>query len=278
MTKQLKMIEEDLSPLSQKEQLNCKYHKYVMKEQFIDVVIKRTGKIVKKCPKCQAQIIENKKIMMMDWKKEKENVTDYYVRRMLSRGKNALGMHEYPENLVKAKAATIKLNQAIIKANEPLKKCHKHGDLYKNDVIKAGKYANDEIRYRCKKCMKELHARHYDLNKIKILHSHKKYTEANEEKVRKIKRESNKKNRYKHKDRENLRKKLRERIHTKELSDRYVKKLLVKRTGLSMSDVPDELIDCMRAVQKLKRNIKFKSLEQKYTSIGEKINGKDKDD
>lgn len=278
MDKQLKMIEEDSSLLSKKEELNCKYHKHVIKEQFIDVLIKSTGKTVKRCWRCEREAQENKKLRILDWKAHKEEVSDYYVRSLLARGRNTLKAKEYPEALVQAKQAAIKLNKAIAKAKEPLKKCPKHGDLYKDDVIKAGKEKSGNPRFRCKQCMRDIHAKHYDLNKIKILHSHKKYREVNEEKVKQTKRDSNRKNRHKYRERENLRKKLAERIHCKELSNRYVKKLIVKRTGISMSDVPDNLIDCMRAVQKLKRNIKFKSLEKKYIPMGDKINGENKDD
>jgi hypothetical protein len=214
--------------------------------------------------------MENKKERQEDWRREKENITDYYVRRTLVMGtKTPLPMQDYPQILIEAKRSVIKLKRAADKMNEPIKECAKHGKLYREDVIKAGKDRGGEIKYRCKKCMKELHERHYALHKTKVLLQHKKYKDANKEKVRQMISLSAKNHRHKYRVRENERKRLFDREATRELKDRCIKKLLVKRTGLSMRDIPPDLIEVMRAVQLLKRGIKSQILKKK---IGDKSN------
>ena len=144
---------------------------------------------------------------------------------------------------------------------KPVKICAKHGDLYRDDVILAGFNQSGSRRLRCRACMKDLHARHYLANKFKVKEAHHVYKMENKEKVRQMKSISAKKHRHKYKDRENQRKKLAERIDTKELSDRYVKKILSKRSNLSMSDIPPALIEMGRAVLKFKRTMKRKKID-----------------
>jgi len=251
----------------------CKHHGYAKEEDLVDVTIKKTGKIVKRCKFCERDKFENKKVYTEDWKREKESLSDYYVRRTLVHGtKNALPMQDYPEILVEAKRAVIKLKRQTEIIKQPIKECSKHGKLYREDVIKAGKERSGNQKYKCKKCMKELHAKHYELHKVKVKLAHEQYKNKNKTQVAKSKAESYKKNKHKYLARENERKRIYDREATKLLKDRCIKKLLVKRTGLSMSDVPQELIETMRAVQLLKRGIKSHSLKKK---IEDKKNVKD---
>lgn len=137
-----------------------------------------------------------------------------------------------------------------------IKVCSKHGALYLKDVNKAGFYASGNPAFRCKSCMKESHRIHYLKHTEKVRTSQKKYFEENKEKVRKLKLKSNKKNAYKHLKRENYRKKMRERKASLNLEDRYIKKHIVKRTSLSIKDVPEPLIELARQSLKLKRLIR----------------------
>ncbi len=268
-------IQEEIKPLS------CKYHLYAKEDDFIDVVIKKTGEIVKRCRMCERFKADNKKLATLEYQREKENVTEYYVRRLLSRGKGSMPMHEYPKELVEVKQATVKLKRAIDKINEPIKVCDKHGDLFKDDVIKAGKFSSGNQRYRCKKCMKEIHQKHYDLHKIKVLAKHNAYKKENPERAKETKRKSYLKHKHKYLEKENARrarfKKLNpekyhefERKSVDELSDRYVKKTITKRTTLRNADIPNELVECVRAVMKLRRSLKKSRSEEKFIKLKEK--------
>lgn len=251
----------------------CRMHRWAVKENFILVTIKKTKENVIRCGYCEREKYESKKIRSQQWQDHKERITPYYVRRLLSLGRG-LSMDAIPDELVEVKQAVVKLKRMTDKMNQPLKKCTKHGKLYKDDVIKSGKEASGNPKWRCRHCMRELHAKHYDLHKAKVLAAHKSYKERNPEKVAQSKKESRKKNRHKHKDSENLRKKLAERKHTRELSDRYMKKSLVKRTNLSMSDIPQSLIDCKRALMQLKRSVRTRMDQQKIEKLEEQLDGK----
>jgi hypothetical protein len=151
--------------------------------------------------------------------------------------------------------------------NPPLKTCKTHGALYRDNVIKSGFYESGKPAFKCKACMRELHARHYKINKTKIREANNLYKKENKEKHAAIKKKSLIKNRHKYKERQNYIKKISERVQTEEMSDRYIKKMITKRSNLSMSDVPEEMIKLGRAVLQLKRTLRRK-----------KIDGKNKDD
>jgi len=256
----------------------CETHPFAKEEDLIDVLVKKTNEVVKRCRYCERMKQINKLEAKKEWEIHKQEVTDYYVRRSFSHSKSAgkrLKMHEIPSELVEAKQAVIKLKRMVDKLNAPLKKCEKHGYLYINDVIKSGKTKAGTPQYKCRQCMQEIHKRNYQMNKLIIKEKHKKYRLENKEKIKQIKKESFQKHGYKYLPRENERKRLHDLKGSAELNDRYVKKLIVKRTTLSMSDVSPEMIECVRAIHLLKRKVKSKQKSQKLFGLKEKMNDKD---
>lgn len=67
--------------------------------------------------------------------------------------------------------------------NVIVKVCKKHGDLTINDLVKSGT-SRGEQKYRCKKCLKILHANHYQNNKKELYEKHREYKNNNREKFR----------------------------------------------------------------------------------------------
>ena len=107
----------------------------------------------------------------------------------------------------------------------------------------------------------------------------------NKEKVAKIKRESWLRNKHKYLERENARReKYRQNnikyyreidlIRRDNLTDSYVRKLIKNRSNLLKEDISNDLIECMRALQKIKRILKEKSKEHEL-NIKDSTNGKD---
>lgn len=251
----------------------CDRHRFAKESDSIEVFVKRSKTIVKRCIFCEREKRENKKVQIEDWKAHKENLTDYYVRRMLSMGtKNPLPLDQYPKDLVEAKKVVLQLKREIERLKKPIKKCFQHGDLFIDDVVKAGKHKSGRQAYKCKFCLKEFHDRHYELNKTKVALRQKNYRLENKEHVKEIKKASYKRNKHKYIERDRERTRNWEDKQVKELGDRYIKKLLVKRTSLSYSDLSPELIDAMRAIQQLKRGIKKTNVSKK---LGVKPNVKD---
>ncbi len=251
----------------------CKIHLYAKETDLIDVTIKKTGRVVKKCFYCERfkaiRKMEHKKV----WETEKKNLTDYYIRRSLVRGqKSAMPMEEYPDIIIEAKRAVIQLKSKIEKEKLPLKRCSKHGKLYKDDVIKAGITPAGTQQYKCRACMKEYHKANYELNKEVIRQKHATYRKENREKIAKGKRESRKRNKikymseqgianalFRHKmEREKNQKRLRDRKEVELLKDNYIKRKLKHRTNLKNEDIPQSLIEAKRAMLLLKRGIRKK--------------------
>jgi hypothetical protein len=253
----------------------CSWHKWVREEDLI-LVITKTGKEYLRCFHCERRKQENKQINHQEWLRHKEDISDYYVRWILSKeGKGKkLKMYEYPQSLVDAKRAVIQLKRLKKKMEEPLKKCVHHGDLYQEDVIKSGKKKNGDQIYKCKHCMADFHKSHYELNKIKVKMAQAVYRENNKEKYLEIKRKSFKKHGHKYLEKNNERRKLFDRKATPELGDRYIKKLLVKNTNLSWKDLPPSLIECKKVLMQFKRKIKSKLEENKLNLLEEKLNVK----
>lgn len=263
---------------------HCKRHYWANEERdFLIFVNEKTGENKLKCRYCLRVKQENKQIKKAEWEHEKDAITPYYVKRKLSTGKGALKMHEIPEDLIEAAQAVIKLGRIVKDANKPIKVCKEHGDLFKDDVIKQGKNAQGEIKWKCKQCMKRLHKEHYELNKAKVLAYQRAYREKNPERVRQIKYDSWFRNGYKYLIRENLRKKKykelyaekyreRDKRRVENLEDSYVKKVLMNRSNLKSEDIPDSLVEIKRALIILKRNVKKAQDEVKISIMEETLN------
>jgi hypothetical protein len=288
------MQETFLDPLTEEENITnrknfrCNIHSWVTRpEQYIEVIIKKTGKKVLRCIHCERTKQENKQISTSFWHKEKEEITDLYVKTVLRSGKNALKV-DPPQSLIEAKRAVIQLKRVTDTLSQPLKKCTKHGKLYLDDVIKSGKSHNSEQVYKCKKCMKDLHDQHYKLNRTKVLLKQKKYRKENKETVAKIKKESWQKHREKNHKKDNERRRRfkllnpekyrqREKIRSENLEDSYVRKKIIRGTSLRREDIPASLIECTRALMLLNRNVKSKRKRNMINNLKEKIDVSTKD-
>lgn len=273
----------------------CKYHTYAKQEDLIDVFVKHKNETVKRCKFCEDQKAKNKMEAKKVWESEKDQVTDYFVRRTFNAGSRGTGkrlaMHEIPDVLVETKQAVIKIKRLTDKLNAPLKKCTIHGNLYRDDVIKNGLRKNGDIVWKCRACMKDMHAKHYKLNKLLVSQKAKKYRKDNAEKVAMIKKESRLRNKFKYVrettlleaySRHALEKSKIARKHNKTrddsegLTDEYIKRLMTKRSGLKAEDIPQSLVEVKRALVQLRRGVQKKRDEQIYNYIEESENGKDK--
>lgn len=257
----------------------CNSHVYATEADLIDVIIKTTGKTVKRCKYCERTKHENKKMRREELKKDKEELPDYYVMRTLRMGKSGIKVNDLPPALIEAKRAVMKIKNLTQKLEEPLKTCHKHGKLYQDDLIKSGKSRwTDEQQWKCKQCMKDMHKRNYELNKLKINLKSKHYRTKNPEKVRAIKLVSRRKKQdienQKSRERwekwekrnpgkvQEMNRKVKKIAHA-ELNDSYIKQNIVKRTGLKHDEIPQLLVDAKRAVMMLKRQVKTKRDHEK---------------
>lgn len=271
---------------------SCRFHRWAnTPEDFMDVILKKSQRIVNRCRYCEREKLENRIIQKQEWETEKQNLTDYYIRQTFVRGaKNPLPMKDYPQELIDAKRAVIKLKREAKRLNEPLKTCCHHGKLYIEDVIKSGKSKAGAQRYKCKKCMQELHHRHYELNKIQIKNKHKKYREENRERCAQVKRDSRLRNKIKnmsvgsihdailrHKiEIDKYKKKLRDKGEVAEITDQYVKRKLKYKTNLKNEDIPQVLIEAKRALILLRRGVRKKQDELIFNLIeGKGKNGED---
>src|SRR3990167_3054168 len=84
--------------------------------------------------------------------------------------------------------------EELEKANTPIKKCMKHGNLFLPDVIKSGinRWTGGQA-YKCRHCMKDFHKKHYENNREKVLSACEKYKKENPEKYRETKNKSKRK-------------------------------------------------------------------------------------
>ncbi len=155
--------------------------------------------------------------------------------------------------------------------NDIIKICKIHGELFLSSVIKARINSQGKRTYRCKLCMRESHAKHYQNNRDKVLESHKKYISQDPIKAQQQKNASKRKmysldpQKYLKKTKEyeknnpEKRSARQKRFKDKavlELKDSYVKQNIVKGTGLKHSHIPDVLVEIKRDLLKLKREIK----------------------
>ncbi len=292
--------EEELKKLQDeaenKKKYYCKHHPWAERNAFIDMNTEKDAKPILKCIHCEQVKLKNKKERQSFWLREKEEISDKYVKATLRSGRNALKESEIPPILIEAKRAVIQVKRLAKKMDEPILECKKHGKCYSDDVIKKGKSRwTGEQGYRCRKCMKELHKAHYELNKTEVLLKNQKRRKADPEKVRLQKLNS----RLKKQSVESQ--KTRERFErwekrnpqdaaernrkfkiqsVRELNDSYVKQSIVKRSNLKSADIPQNLIEAKRAILFLKRRVKkdveqdkiLKTLEERNEQAKDKLN------
>ena len=239
----------------------CYTHPWITEENLIEVLFKKNNQTKLRCMHCRRRVEENKLYNKKVWEVHKRELTDYYLRKVLSNNFK-IRFDLVPQELIDAKRAIIQLKRMVEKYEEPFMRCSSHGALYKDDVIKAG-VTYGKQRYKCRECMKELHKNHYELNKLKVQLKHKEYKEKDIEKWRNIKKESFKRNKHKYVERQKISHANLSKKQAKELADRYIKRQLARSANLSHKDIPQEMIDCKRVLMQLKRGIKRNTFEQK---------------
>jgi hypothetical protein len=160
-----------------------------------------------------------------------------------------------------------------LEKTEIVKTCIHHGPLTREQVN-----INGGNTFRCKKCRKISHIKHYETHKHEVKLKHKEYRDNNKEKVAASKRESWL--RHKHKylekrqlhyrehyyhnyEKERLRDNLRKTFQRQTLGDYYVKARLQKQTGISAKEIPDYLVELKRVSLTLRRSIKHKKQREK---------------
>tara|TARA_B100000508_G_C11441770_1_gene269154 strand:+ start:821 stop:1312 length:492 start_codon:yes stop_codon:yes gene_type:complete len=144
--------------------------------------------------------------------------------------------------------------------------CNKNKDI---NLFYNRKSSKDGKSYICKDCKREINFIYRKNNKEKIRLTKQKYSKT--DRAKKLKRESyyrniesiRKKDRirgkiYREKNRDKITSYLRnlKRKYTKDLHDTYIKQLIVKRSVLRPSEIPQEYIDAKKEHLKLKRHLK----------------------
>lgn len=147
-----------------------------------------------------------------------------------------------------------------------LKKCPHHGDLLLDGVVRSGMRKGIQV-YKCKRCLKAAHAKHYQKNKSIIQAYQKTYRVEHAEKVREIKRksyakrstywlESQRRSRLKWKEKNpekyQLIKNLISTRHVTTLKDSYVKRYM----KTTLKDIPRQMIELKRVMIQLRRLIR----------------------
>ncbi len=170
---------------------------------------------------------------------------------------------------------------------KPILACKAHGKLFieLNQVIKSG-ISYGIQRYKCRACMKEIHAKNYLKNKDKIKQAHETYKKKDPKKHREMKNASNRKMRglnieesrkrtlaydKAHPLAKSIRQKRYKDKQVEEVHDMYVKQQLVAGTGLKHSDIPDSLVAFKKALIIGKRKIKAIIEQNKINDTLEKI-------
>ena len=149
-----------------------------------------------------------------------------------------------------------------------MKVCAKHGVLTKDDLIKKGKTKAGTPQYRCRMCMKDLHDKYYEINRDIILNKQNQYRIDNPDKRTEAKYKSWKKHADKNRDKDNERRKRFDKKQTETLADRYMKKLIVKGTTLSWTDIPQSMIELKRSLLLLKKGM----ADTLQIKLGDKLN------
>lgn len=246
----------------------CKLHPHAREADLIEVT-RRNGHKVKACRYCERYKFDNKKLNRQVWIEEKENLTDYYIRRLFVMGKGTkLDMQEYPKELVEAKRAVLKLKRAETDVNKTMKVCSKHGNLKMEHLIKAGKNKSGKQQYKCKPCLKEFQRNHYQLNKLAYAVKTKewrannierkkeldrKYRQEHRDHLRERNRITNKIYRIKHKHALAAKSKMHKGKARRALADPYIRRLLCEGTGLRAVDITPELIELKRTTLQIKK-------------------------
>jgi hypothetical protein len=155
--KRQKSIKEDLWDFVVENEL-CKGIKLhgQQRQKYIESIPKEVIQYVRAVMKLQ-RLIEDKKKSIQDSKKEQ--------------------IRTFKENEEKKRIEIERLNR-------PLVKCKKHGSLFRENVIQAGKNKSGSPQFKCKQCQHTMHSNYYEKNKEKVLKKCANYRHNNPEKVK----------------------------------------------------------------------------------------------
>lgn len=153
--------------------------------------------------------------------------------------------------------------------SEILLVCKHHGELPREKVNLSGKSRTGEQRYKCKACMKALHAKHFVKNKDKVLTKQRIYRALYPEKrrlsrrnwldkilvtdpayfirLRKMKRDPEK---------ERIRKSKSKKKQAEIIGDSYVKQAIRKgNKHIKAADIPQSMVELKRVLIQLQREM-----------------------
>lgn len=137
------------------------------------------------------------------------------------------------------------------------KRCTKCGEVKDVGEFSKGTRTRDGLKGYCKQCHAIYYAWWYSNNRTARKAYSREYSKKNKTRIRE--REKSCLDKYRTRKRKSNNHFAKE--GRKELSDRYMKRLLVQRTRLSYSDIPPELVELKREQMKLGRLIKAKEKE-----------------
>lgn len=211
--------------------------------------------------------------------KAKENLDDSYIIKIITRG-SKLKPSEVPQELITLKRLSLQMKKAVERVGKGIVTfCKYHGQLTKEECIRAGKQKSGALRYRCRACMKEMHRKNYERNRDRLLQKHAVYREVNKEKISEIRkaywqkikdkpektanaRIKNKEYRQKHREKIRKRESEWKRKTVELLTDSYLKRLISESKGIPRAKIAREMIEAKRNELKQKRALK--QLEFKF--------------
>lgn len=161
----------------------CRKHPYAKEKDFILVVVKKTGEPRLACSYCEYYKEIKKAGERKEWENHKKNLTDYYIRKIMIMN-SKMKMTDIPQELVDLKRAQLQLERLATATFD----CKKHGKLGFDDMIRAGYQSSGNPRYKCRRCMKDMHRSHYERNKEKYVIKQRIYRAENAEQVKEKKR------------------------------------------------------------------------------------------
>lgn len=128
--------------------------------------------------------------------------------------------------------------------------CRKHGKLLPENIY-TGKNRHGNTRYQCKICVKERGQALYLRKREQLLKQNLEYTRKNKDKIKAIRERTRAKNRIKY----NEYYKAKYKKETEDLSDNYIKMVLIRFSDLSYRDITQDMIEVKRWALMIKRKI-----------------------
>lgn len=136
--------------------------------------------------------------------------------------------------------------------------CKYHGPLESENFIKKGKHTSGNQAYRCRFCMRDIHAKNYLKNKEIINEKNRLWRQKNKELMREARTEyyHATKNLYPNQKCKRKRDVKLNKKQVENLSDRYIKQLLTKHGKYKVAQITPSLIEEKRKMVIEKRQRK----------------------